>query len=107
MSLIRRIFDYVAPIWCGDDKKPSIRRVIAIALSIDFIINVHNSVASVSKIINILYQSKPVDAAVVASLSSALAQVTLLLGVEASLIAAMLALTTWQGTKLPNSSQQS
>lgn len=107
MSLFKRAFEYLKPIWSGDDGKPSIRRVLAIALSTDFIINVHNSVSVISKIVNLIYQNKAIDANVIASMSTTVSQVVLILGIEASLIAALLSLTTYQSIKNPGNSNGS
>jgi beta-lactamase regulating signal transducer with metallopeptidase domain len=106
-NLIRRTFDYFKPVWSGNDGKPSIRRIMAIALCTDFIINVHNSVSVISKIINLIYQNKPVDAAVISSMSTTISQIVLILGIEAGLIAALLSLTTYQQVKLPGNASGS
>lgn len=77
----------------GNDKKISLRSLAAIALIIDFIINVHNSVV---KVINLSYKDKTIDPGIVSALSGNLAQIAMILGIEAALIAAMLALKTYQ-----------
>lgn len=97
--MIKKIFNYISPIWSGDDGKPSIRRVMAIAFSVDFIISLHSAVAVGTRVINLLYIGKPVDAGVVAAMSSNLAQITLMTSTEAALIAALLSLTTYQNIK--------
>lgn len=97
--MLKSIFNYISPIWSGEDNKPSIRRVLAIAFSIDFIISIHHCVEIGCRVINLIYLNKVIDAAVVASMSSNLAQIVLMLGTEAALIAALLGLTTLQNMK--------
>ena len=74
--MIGRIFKYLEPMWLGNDKRVSIRRVLAIIFSIDFVKNIsfviHNWVSGQSY-----------------------ADIAMLLGLEAGLIAALLALTTY------------
>lgn len=95
--MIKRIFKYLEPLWLGHDKKISLRSVGAIILIIDFVINVHNASFVVIKVLNLISLDKTIDAAVIASLSGYLAQIALILGIEAGLIAALLALKTYQG----------
>lgn len=74
--MIVQIFKYLEPMWLGTDKRVSIRRVLALIFSIDFIRNIsfviHNWVTGQSY-----------------------ADIAMLLGLEAGLIAALLALTTY------------
>jgi hypothetical protein len=93
---MKKIFKYIEPIWLGNDDKLSLRSVAAIGLIVDFIINVHNSASLVVKVLNLIYKDKSVDSALVASMSGNLAQIAMILGIEAALIAAMLALKTYQ-----------
>jgi hypothetical protein len=76
--------------------------VLAIVFSIDFVISIHNCVAVGTKVINLIYLDKAVDAGVVAALSNNLAQIVLMLSIEAALIAALLGLTTYQTIKMGN-----
>ena len=74
--MIGKIFKYLEPMWLGNDKRVSIRRVLAIIFSVDFVKNIsfviHNWVTGQSY-----------------------ADIAMLLGLEAGLIAALLALTTY------------
>jgi hypothetical protein len=94
---MKRFFKYIEPLWTGRDGKVSLRSFGAIALLIDFVINVHNCSYIVIKVLKMIMVDKHVDAAVISSLAGYLAQITLLLGIEAGLIAALLALKTYQG----------
>lgn len=76
---MKRLFKYIEPMWLGHDREISIRRVLAICFSIDLILNM-------SYVIHHWEMGK--------SYSDA----ALLLGIEASLIAALLALTTYSNS---------
>lgn len=93
---MRKFFKYIEPLWTGRDGKISFRTIAAAALLIDFIINVHNSSYVVIKVLQLIMNDKTIDAAVIASLSGYLAQIAMMLGIEAALIAALLALKTYQ-----------
>jgi hypothetical protein len=93
---MKRLFKYLEPIWCGNDGKPSARTILAIVLCVDFVINVHNSASIVTKVLALIFKDKTVDPALVASMSGNLAQIAMILGIEAALIAALLALKTYQ-----------
>jgi len=88
ITLIIKIFRYFEHIWVGKDGKPSIRRVFAIALITDFI---NNSNYAIHKW----------------EVGKSYADVAMLLGIEAGLVAALLTLTTYSTTvKLPPSSTE-
>lgn len=94
---MKKVFLYIEPIWLDNsNKKISLRSVAAIALLIDFIINLHNSAAIVTKVLKLLFIDKPVDSTLIAAMSGNLAQIAMMLITEAGLIAAMLALKTFQ-----------
>lgn len=76
---MKSIFRYFEPMWLGTSKKMSIRRVLALAFSIDFIYNTHHSITKWE-------------------LGKSYADVAMLLGIEAGLIAALLSLTTYTNT---------
>jgi hypothetical protein len=73
---MKKLFRYIEPAWTGHDNKLSLRRVLAISFSINLVINISTTISNMSKGISI-------------------AEVTMLLGVEAGLIAALLSLTTY------------
>lgn len=73
---MKKIFKYLEPMWLGAKNEISIRRVLAIAFSVDFIVNTSHAI-------------RKWDA------GQSYADVAMLLGVEASLIAALLTLTTF------------
>ena len=77
-----KIFKYLENMWIGDDGKPSIRRVFAIALIIDFINNTNYAIHKWE-------------------VGKSYADVAMLLGIEAGLVAALLTLTTYSGTIKP------
>ncbi len=83
MKWIIKIFKYIENMWIGRDGKPSIRRVFAIALIIDFINNTNYAIHKWE-------------------VGKSYADVAMLLGIEAGLVAALLTLTTYSTTvKLP------
>lgn len=94
--MIKRFFKYIENFWLGNDGKPSLRKVLAIAMAIDFIINVHKSVNILYKVVLLYFSNRTMDPVAISSLGSGLANVSLILGIEAALIAAFLALTTYQ-----------
>ncbi len=75
--LLRKIFKYFEPAWQGTDKKISLRAVLAIAFSVDFIRNLSHAIWKW-------------DA------GRSLEGLSLTLGIEAGLIVGLLGLTTYQ-----------
>jgi hypothetical protein len=82
ITLIKKIFKYFEHIWIGKDGNPSIRRVFAIALIIDFINNTNHAIHEWE-------------------VGKSYADVAMLLGIEAGLVAALLTLTTYSTTIKP------
>lgn len=85
-KVIKSIWNYIKVLWEGKDGKPSIRTILAIWLTYDFIRNCHYGIKNcLDKI----------------------AEVAMLLGIEASLIAALLALKLYENikTKINGSSE--
>ena len=76
-----KIFKYIEPIWLGAKSQLSIRRVLALAFSINLMYNI-------THIINTLDAHKSYS------------DIAMILGIEATLIAALLALTTYSTTIL-------
>ena len=76
IKVIKAIFLYIENLWLGTNKKPSIRRVLALCFSIDFISNTSFAI-------------KRWEA------GKSYSDVAMLLGIEAALIAALLSLTTY------------
>jgi len=74
---MRKIFKYIEPLWCGADGKMSIRATLAIAFSIDFISNLSHAIYKWDS-------------------GRTLEGLSLVLGIEAGLIIALLGLTTYQ-----------
>jgi len=93
---MKKFFKYIEPLWLGNDGKLSLRSLGAIALLIDFIRNVHSTSFIVAKLLNLVYKDKTIDPALVSSISGNLAQIAIILGIEAALLAAALALKTYQ-----------
>lgn len=71
-----KLFKYIEPIWLGNSGKPSIRRVLALAFSYNLATNITETL------------SNP-------KLMNSYAEVAMLLGIEAGLIAALMSLTTY------------
>lgn len=74
--MINKSFKYIEPLWLEDNGKISIRRVLAIAFSGDMIRNTSY----------VIHKWE---------IGKSLADVTMLVGLEASLIVALLSLTTY------------
>lgn len=73
------MFKYLEPLWIGNDKKISIRKVLSLAFSIDFILNTHHAIHTFQ-------------------VGKSYADIAMLLGIEAGLVAALLSLTTYSST---------
>lgn len=71
-----KLLNYIEPIWLGTNNKISIRRVLALIFSINLSYNISRTI------------SDP-------KLAATSADIALLLGVEAGLIAALMSLTTY------------
>lgn len=78
---IKRIFKYLEPAWSGNDGKVSLRAILAIAFSIDFIRNLSHAIWKW-------------DA------GRSLEGLSLTLGIEAGLIVGLLGLTTYQNLSM-------
>jgi hypothetical protein len=74
--VLKTLFKYIEPLWLGTNGKISIRRVLALAFSTDLIRNISHAI----------YKWEA---------GKSYADVAMLLGIEAGLIAALLALTTY------------
>ena len=87
------IFRYIEPLWLGTNKKVSIRRFLALVFSIDFVRNVSFTIHKWE-------------------IGKSYAEVAMLLGIEAGLIAALMSLTTYsasivkQNTNPPSEAQE-
>src|SRR5688572_22242271 len=77
VMFLKRIFRYFEPAWSGNDNKVSLRALLAIAFSIDFIRNLSHAIWKW-------------DA------GRSLEGLSLTLGIEAGLIVGLLGLTTYQ-----------
>lgn len=97
--MFKRIFKYLEPLWTGKDGKVSLRNLGAMVLIGDFVVNMHNSAAIVNKVFKLYETNKAIDSNVIAAMSGNLAQIGFMLITEATLIAALLALRTWQNNK--------
>jgi hypothetical protein len=76
---MKNIFKYFEPLWIGTKGKISIRRFLALCFSLDFIINTSHAIHNFD-------------------VGKSYAEVAMLLGIEAGLIAALLSLTTYSNT---------
>lgn len=77
--MIVKVFKYIEPLWLGSKNKISIRRVLALAFSTDFILNLSFAIRKWE-------------------VGKNYADVAMVLAIEASLIAALLTLTTYSAT---------
>lgn len=76
---IVKLFRYIEPLWLGTNKKVSIRRVLSLCFSWDFVRNVSFTIHKWE-------------------LGKSYADVAMLLGIEAGLIAALMSLTTYSAS---------
>lgn len=104
-DLIKTGAKYLHGIIAEKDGNPSSRRILGIIFSIDFMINVHNSIAVCTKIINLIYAGKTIDAGIISAMSTNLSQIVLILSIEAGIIGALFGLTSWTSIKALQSSQ--
>lgn len=74
---LKRIFNYLAPLWIGKDRRISLRSTLAIAFSIDFITNLRHAIFKWEA-------------------GRSLEGLSLTLGIEAGLIVGLLGLSTYQ-----------
>lgn len=81
MIWYEQLFKYIETLWLGNNNKPSIRRVLALAFSADFIRNTSH----------VIYKWE---------IGKSYSDVAMLLGIEAGLIAALLALTTYTANSI-------
>jgi len=87
-EMIIKIFKYIEPIWLGTNNKLSIRRVLSLVFSINLVWNITKTL------------SNPL-------MTSSYADVAMLLGIEAGLIAALMSLTTYSTSTLNKKSSTS
>jgi hypothetical protein len=80
---IKKIFKYFEPAWSGSDGKISLRAVLAIAFSVDFIRNLSHAIWKWDG-------------------GRSLEGLSLTLGIEAGLIVGLLGLTTYQNLSMIN-----
>ena len=73
---MKKVFKYIEPLWLGTNDKISIRKVLALAFSTDFVRNTSHAI----------YKWE---------IGKSYADVAMLLGIEAALVAALLSLTTY------------
>lgn len=76
---MKTIFKYFEPLWVGTKNKISIRRFLALCFSIDFILNTSHAIHNFQE-------------------GKSYADIAMLLGIEAGLIAALLSLTTYSNS---------
>jgi hypothetical protein len=76
---MKTIFKYFEPLWVGTKNKISIRRFLALCFSIDFILNTSHAIHNFEE-------------------GKSYADIAMLLGIEAGLIAALLSLTTYSNS---------
>lgn len=97
---MKKLFRYIENLWIGDDGKPSIKRILAIAFSVDLLKNFAQAGGAVTKMLKLIADGKTLDPAVVSSISSFLSNEAMIIGAEAALIAGLLSLTTYQSIQL-------
>lgn len=83
---MKKVIGYIEPLWQDGNKKMSIRKVLSLIFSIDLVRNISY----------VIHKWEP---------GKSLAEATMLLGLEAGLIAALLSLTTFQTISTMNKTQ--
>lgn len=73
---MKRIFKYIENLWIGRDKKPSRKAILAIAFSINFMMNISHAIYKWDS-------------------GRSVADLSMVLAIEAGLIAALLGLSTY------------
>lgn len=84
---MKNIFKYFEPLWMGSKNKISIRRFLALCFSLDFIINTSHAIHTFEE-------------------GKSYADIAMLLGIEAGLVAALLSLTTYSSTLKQNQNNE-
>jgi hypothetical protein len=84
---MKKLFRYIEPIWMGVDNRVSLRRVLAILFSIDLIRNTSH----------VIYHWE---------VGKSYADIAMLLGIEAGIVAALLSLTTYSNSLLTKTNDQ-
>lgn len=88
INLLTKIFKYLEPVWIGNNGKPSIRKVLALAFAYDLMDNISYAVQKFE-------------------VGKSLADVALVVGIEAGLIAGLLALQTYSSVNMFNKTVES
>lgn len=104
---MKKYLKYIGNIWCGDDGKLSIKRVLATLFSVDLCNNFHKAGDVIYEFVVLYKSGKILDPLIVASLGSFLSSEIVIMGIEAGLITAFLSLTTYQSLKLNQQSVES
>lgn len=99
-----KVFKYIFSIFEDGKGIPSLRRILAFVLTVHFIHIVNKSLNIFSDFIK---DREHLDAGIISSVGSTLANVAMIVGIEAGLIAALLALTTYQAFQLDKSTMAS
>lgn len=93
---MKNFFKYIEHFWLGNDGKPSIRRLLGIGFSIDLIINFHKAGGIVTKIVALIATEHALDSQVLLAIGGLIANIAMIIGIEAGLVAALFSLTTYQ-----------
>ena len=98
---MKRIFAYVEKTWLGDDKEPSIKRILAIAFSVHIIVSVSESLRSYVNLVKAVYlHDKNITPEMLMASGSALSNLAVVIGIEAGLVAALLGLASYQSVQI-------
>lgn len=97
---MKKVFKYIENLWIGNDGKPSIRSLLALLFSIDLLNTFHKLADATYQLMKILLSDKQIESQVITSVGSFLAQEAMIVGIEAGLIAGLLALKTYQSSQL-------
>lgn len=101
---MKKVVKYIVSIFTDSKGIPSLRRILAFILTMHFIHIVNRSLSIFSDFIK---DREHLDAGIISSVGSTLANVAMIVGIEGGLIAALLALTTYQAFQFDKNSLSS
>jgi hypothetical protein len=98
---MKKIFTYIEKTWLGDDKEPSIKRILAIAFSIHIMWSITTSLKSYVNLVKAVYgHDKNITAEILTASGASLSNLALVLGIEAGLIVSLLGLASYQSVQI-------
>lgn len=98
---MKKIFFYVEKTWLGDDKEPSIKRLLAISFSIHIMISISCSLRSYVNLVKAVYaHDDHIKPEMIVAAGASLSNLAMVIGIEAGLVAALLGLASYQSVQV-------